>query len=144
MIKFKLVPEPAWIKADHTDFDFTEIGGFSKEDRAKVRFKIAPFTPMVMKAIEDEKEKRKLQGEVVGTEKEEEKFSYKIVPKLLLDWDGILDTEGNAIPFSLDAAMKLFDGGYPALGGAIVSVSRKLTSRFDEYNAEKMDSITKN
>lgn len=145
MIKFKLVPEPAWIKASHSDFDGTEIGHFPKEDREKLRFRIAPFTPLLMKEIEDEKEQKKVETEVTKSNTgSKEENNNKLLSRILLDWEGVLDTEDNPVSFSMDAAMKLFDGGYPTLGGVLVSVARKLTSRFDEYNAEKATGITKN
>ena len=151
MIKFKLEPEPVWIKGDDPVFDNTEIGDYSKRERGKIAFKIFPLTSSLVD--ETRKEHTTVQKEITfdkgrrvinKTEYvDEDAVANALIDKILRDWRGVNDEKGNEIECTPANKRILFDM-YPMLAAGWVDAARIVNSRFEEDRKQEEETERKN
>jgi len=171
MIKFKLERKPVWVSGDHSYFDKSELKNFPKEERAKVKFKIAPFpndkleeirqdcvyikksveeiaSDIIKKLGEDEAKKITRIIDILGGFKPETGFDSKrygneLRKLILLDWEGLPDSEGNDILFNDDNVYK-FITSYVGIANAIVTISQDLIVKYYIFEEKEKKESEKN
>ena len=140
MIKFKLTPEPVWVSAANKVFDDSEIGSYPIEERKKVKFKIYPLTPKLIREVGKERLSAENTDELIE-ETENLGAQDELWDKILLDWRGVLDENGNLISCNRKNKLALVDGGYPKLGVCILRIATELMSKFEKYKKEEEENL---
>jgi len=143
MITFKTTPEAIWVSADHELFDSSELGEYSKEERAKIRFKVYPLTPALVRELRQQFLKNRKLSDFETTEIEEsEEYQEELMDRLVVDWSGLYDENGTVIPCTTENKVKLFDYGYPRLGICIIRVARLVMSKYSELKEQEEKNLS--
>jgi len=158
MIKFRKTIEPVWVLGNNKIFDKTEIGTYPEEDRGKLRFLIAAYTPAINKKLvekhtslvmvdefkellqekSDKADQKMIQALTklgLGSKKEfdNDEYAKDILFAIVKGWDGIMDADDILIEFNKENMILLFDGGYPKLGEALITCGETLFVNYDDY-----------
>lgn len=150
-LRFKTKAEPVWVRGDHKVFDATEIGYYSTSERESISFYIYPLTRQLLEDVR--KDNTRIDHEVVVVdgrrkiekieEVDEDKINDDLLDRILVDWKGILDEDGNEIKCTKQNKLMILQG-YPLLAGAWLECSRQIISRYDEFIQKDKEKTLKN
>ena len=88
--------EGVWIDVEGSEFKVSRASGVAN--------------PRYQAALDEQQRKyrRKLDAGLLGTQKQQEIYTKVFVDTILLDWRGVKSKTGEDVPFSKEAAIKLF------------------------------------
>ena len=152
MIKFKIRAEAAWVSGDDPCFDETELGEYSKKERANIEFLINPFTSEIVDRLKEKHTSYKHETSFEGGRRVSQRvektddvaFRNEAIDEIVADWRGIIDEDEKKLDCTQENKLKLIDRGYPRLGGAWIDVARKIMSNFDKFQKQKKGKEIKN
>jgi len=151
-IKFKLVPEPVWIRASDPLFDKSELGDFPKDERDKVSFLINPLTDEVYSGLREKYTTEKVETVFVQGRRETQRttqvdndgLNEALIDYIVKDWKGVVDEGGKELPCTRENKLALVKRGYPMLGVAWIEASRMVMSQFEDFRRKYKEEQEKN
>ena len=151
-IKFKLVPEPVWIRASDPLFDRSELGDFPKDERDKVSFLINPLTDEVYSGLREKYTTEKVETVFVQGRRETQRttqvdndgLNEALIDYIVKDWKGVVDEGGKELPCTRENKLALVKRGYPMLGVAWIEASRMVMSQFEDFRRKYKEEQEKN
>jgi len=151
-IKFKLTPEPVWIKASDPLFDKSELGEFSKDERDKVSFLINPLTDEVYSELRERYTTEKVETVFVQGRRETQRttqvdndgLNEALIDYIVKDWKGVVDEKERELPCTRENKLALVKRGYPMLGVAWIEASRMVMSQFEDFCRKYKEEQEKN
>ena len=145
-LKLTLDSKPVWVKGSSPHFDDSELAIFSQEQRDEIEFLIAPLTGKLVDEVRGETTETKTEtvfrSGKRNTERKEQTdwkaYNETMVHRLLQDWKGIEDDDGNLMPCNNENREKFADI-YGGIVSGVVSAARWVTieSQRDQEDAEK-------
>ena len=159
MIKFRVNPVPVWVSGDHREFDSSEIGQYSKEERKGIKFLINPLTRQLTKELVSKHTTKKpiefpsemnesfekfieLTGGIVE-DFDDVAYQNDVIDRVICNWN-LLGEDEKTIECTRENKLNLLNGGYPQLAVCIIRIARIITSNFEQFEQKKEKDSVKN
>jgi len=127
-VYLSLKSTPVWFSGDDELFEATELVEAcpGKEARHGLKFLIRPVSrKMIHRALTRWARVEKIEGKAETRETlDREGFFEDMLDQILLDWEGLLDAEGQALPCVRENKLKLADA-YPRLGASVLEAAAR-------------------